>query len=149
MQMKAWRSLNFEKLSSSNSTRDSYWDASMSAGTPAGYCLSQMRSMLFPHWFISPASWGGTSALGSIEQCGGLWQAAARYRRIVNYFGGATAPYGLLIRWLGLAGGALGGRLSRGLCRSLGLGRLRGLIGRGYRLCASFRGGIGMLGGSR
>src|SRR5882757_10261132 len=48
MQMKAWRSLNFEKLSSSNSTRDSYWVTSMSAGTPAGYCLSQMRSMLFP-----------------------------------------------------------------------------------------------------
>src|SRR6266700_1325754 len=149
MQMKAWRSLNFEKLSSSNSTRDSYWVTSMSAGTPAGYCLSQMRSMLFPLWFTSPASWGGTSVLGSIEQCGGLWQAAARYGRIVNYFGGATGACGLLIRWLGLAGGALGGRFSRRLCRSVGLGRLRNLIGRGYRLYASFRGGIRLLGGSR
>src|SRR6266581_9093678 len=110
MHMKALRSLNLAKPSSSNSTSEVYWVTSMSAGTPAGYCLSQMRSMLFPLCFKFPASWGGTSVLGSIEQCGGLWQAAARYGRIVNYFGGATAPYGLLIRWLGLAGGALGGR---------------------------------------
>ena len=66
----------------------------MSAGTPAGYCLSQMRSMLFPLWFTSPASWGGTPVLGSIEQCGGPWQAAARYGRIVNHFSGATRPAG-------------------------------------------------------
>src|SRR5580693_7374484 len=48
MQMKALRSPNFAKLSSSNSTSDAYWVTSMSAGTPAGYCLSQMRSILFP-----------------------------------------------------------------------------------------------------
>src|SRR6266576_7159723 len=51
MQMKALRSANFAKLSSSNSTSDAYWDTSISAGTPAGYCLSQMRSMVFPLWF--------------------------------------------------------------------------------------------------
>src|SRR5437763_9372634 len=51
MQMKALRSANFAKLSSSNSTRDVYWDTSISAGTPDGYCLSQMRSMVFPLWF--------------------------------------------------------------------------------------------------
>src|SRR5216684_7756393 len=54
MQMKALRSENFAKLSSSNSTSDAYWVTSISAGTPAGYCLSQMRSMLFPLWFTSP-----------------------------------------------------------------------------------------------
>src|SRR5437667_9822737 len=53
MQMKALRSANFAKLSSSNSTRDVYWDTSISAGTPDGYCLSQMRSMVFPLWFGS------------------------------------------------------------------------------------------------
>src|SRR3979409_2258854 len=51
MQMKALRSLNLAKLSSSNSTRVVYWVTSISAGTPAGYCLSQMRSMVFPLWF--------------------------------------------------------------------------------------------------
>src|SRR4051812_23862439 len=51
MQMKALRSLNFLKLSSSNSTSDEYCVRSMSAGTPAGYCLSQMRSMVLPLWF--------------------------------------------------------------------------------------------------
>src|SRR3981189_2550025 len=111
MQMKAWRSLNLEKLSSSNSTRDSYWVTSMSAGTPAGYCLSQMRSMLFPLWFTSPASWCGWSVLDSIEQWGGLWQAAARYGRI------AAEPW-IAERALATArrraGGALGGRFSRG-----------------------------------
>src|ERR1700680_5345462 len=48
MQMKALRSENFAKLSSSSSTRDEYWVTSIAAVTPAGYCLSQMRSMLFP-----------------------------------------------------------------------------------------------------
>src|SRR5476651_1254309 len=51
MQMKALRSLNFAKLSSSNSTSDEYCVTSISAGTPAGYCLSQIRSMVFPLWF--------------------------------------------------------------------------------------------------
>src|SRR5262245_45066123 len=45
MQMNALRSANFAKLSSSNSTSDEYWVTSISDGTPAGYCLSQMRSM--------------------------------------------------------------------------------------------------------
>src|ERR1700688_4369071 len=81
MQMKALRSENFAKLSSSNSTRDVYWVTSISAGTPAGYCLSQMRSMVFPLRFTSSAAWDGTprwAALvpGSIEQCGGRWQGA-------------------------------------------------------------------------
>src|SRR6202165_2679193 len=116
MQMKALRSLNLAKLSSSNSTSDEYWGTSMSAGTPAGYCLSQMRSMVFPLliqgligsdeirtealifvltrflpanryplrsktlWF--PFVGPGRLVLGSIEQCGSRWQAAARYRRI-------------------------------------------------------------------
>src|ERR1700710_1382787 len=71
MQMKALRSLNFAKLSSSNSTRDEYWFTSISAGTPAGYCLSQMRSMVFPLWFASPLFGTGRLVFGSIEQCGG------------------------------------------------------------------------------
>src|SRR5215831_14606279 len=48
MQMKALRSANFAKLSSSSATSEVYWVASMSAGTPAGYWLSQTRSMVFP-----------------------------------------------------------------------------------------------------
>src|SRR5215213_4794244 len=48
MQMKALRSANLAKLSSSNSTSDEYWLISISAGTPAGYCLSQIRSMVLP-----------------------------------------------------------------------------------------------------
>ena len=81
MQMKALRSRNFAKLSSSNSTSDEYWVTSISAGTPAGYCLSQMRSMVFPLLVCFPDSCGpGRLVLGSIEQCGGRWQAAARYR---------------------------------------------------------------------
>src|SRR5215510_2372570 len=45
MQMNALRSANLVKLSSSNATSDEYWLTSMSAGTPGGYCLSQIRSM--------------------------------------------------------------------------------------------------------
>jgi hypothetical protein len=48
MQMKALRSANFLKLSSSIATSDVYWLTSMSLGTPAGYCLSQIRSMVLP-----------------------------------------------------------------------------------------------------
>src|SRR6266446_1204929 len=88
MQMKALRSANFAKLSSSNSTRDVYWDTSISAGTPGGYCLSQMRSMVFPLWF-GPVSWAGTPSWGSIEQCGGRWQAAARNWPVVDQEEGA------------------------------------------------------------
>src|SRR5215475_5194910 len=57
MQMKALRSANFAKLSSSRSTSEAYWVTSMSAGTPAGYCLSQTRSMVFP--LSSPVSRSG------------------------------------------------------------------------------------------
>src|SRR6266404_2838565 len=84
MQMKALRSLNLAKLSSSNSTSDVYWVTSISAGTPAGYCLSQMRSMIFPLWFTSAVFGTGRLVLGSIEQGGSRWQAAARYGRIVD-----------------------------------------------------------------
>src|SRR5689334_22557038 len=45
MQMNALRSANLVKLSSSNATSDEYWLTSMSAGTPGGNCLSQIRSM--------------------------------------------------------------------------------------------------------
>src|SRR6516162_2146451 len=48
MQMKALRSANLAKLSSKSATSEAYWVTSMSAGTPAGYCLSQTRSMVFP-----------------------------------------------------------------------------------------------------
>src|SRR5712692_4744590 len=65
MQMKALRSLNFAKLSSSNSTRDVYWDTLISAGTPAGYCLSQMRSMVFPLWF-GPRFLGRDALFGAV-----------------------------------------------------------------------------------
>src|SRR3981189_27821 len=133
MQIKALRSLSFAKLSSSNSTSDVYWVTAISAGTPAGYCLSQMRSMVFPLWFTFPFVGTGRLILGSIEQCGSRWQAAAHYGRIVDYRGapvwtaetdlGAGRGGGLLIRRLGLAGRAFGGRL--GLCGSLGLCRLR------------------------
>src|SRR5882724_8836571 len=56
MQMNALRSANFLKLSSSNSTSDEYWVTSISAGTPAGYCLSQIRSMVFPLWLVPDLS---------------------------------------------------------------------------------------------
>src|SRR5882757_4411858 len=52
MQMNALRSANFLKLSSNSSTSDEYWVTSISAGTPAGYCLSQIRSMVFPLWLV-------------------------------------------------------------------------------------------------
>src|SRR5258708_1317886 len=81
MQMNALRSLNFLKLSSSSSTREAYCVTSMSAGTPAGYFFSQMRSLvlplLIPRFFKT-----GHVVSGSIEQCGGQWQAAARYGRV-------------------------------------------------------------------
>src|ERR1019366_8732818 len=86
MQMKALRSLNFAKLSSSSSTRDEYWVTSISAGTPAGYCFSQMRSMLFPLLVrcLEHRPFVGTrrSVLGSIEHCGDRWQAPARLARM-------------------------------------------------------------------
>src|SRR3982751_3226919 len=52
MQIKALRSENFLKLSSNSSTSEEYWVTSISAGTPAGYCFSQIRSMGFPLWLV-------------------------------------------------------------------------------------------------
>src|SRR5258706_6179011 len=162
MQMKALRSANFAKLSSSSSTRDVYCDTSISAGTPAGYCLSQMRSMVLPLWFGSPFVGPGRLVWGSIEQWGSRWQAAARSGPVVDREGGAGSDRpkpgltagrggGLLIRRLGL-GGTLG--LDRRLCGGLGLCRLRGgLIAGGDRLFAGFWGssrlGIRMSDGGR
>src|SRR5277367_2635974 len=82
MQMKALRSLNFVKLSSSSSTRDEYWVTSISAGTPAGYCLSQMRSMSLPLSIrflmnFSRFLWRDILILGNIERCRRRWQAVA------------------------------------------------------------------------
>src|SRR6266496_58794 len=81
MQMKALRSANFAKLSSKSSTSEAYWVWSISAGTPAGYCLSQIRSMVVPLSvdvrFLGPAR----LISGSIEQCSRRWQAAAPDRR--------------------------------------------------------------------
>src|SRR4029079_4908934 len=65
MQMNALRSLNFLKLSSSNSTSDEYCVTSISAGTPAGYCLSQMRSMVLPSKLL-PVVWDGTRCLEGV-----------------------------------------------------------------------------------
>src|ERR1700730_8334965 len=81
MQMKALRSENFAKLSSSNSTSDEYWVTSISAGTPAGYCFSQMRSIVFSLWVTSLLFGAGRLVWGSIEQCSGRWQAAAHKGR--------------------------------------------------------------------
>src|SRR3981189_1141133 len=92
MQMKALRSENFAKLSSSSSTSDEYWVTSISAGTPGGYCFSQMRSMVFPLCLIPRLSrdalFLAVLVLGSIEHCGSRWQAAAAHRRVV----GTKAP---------------------------------------------------------
>src|SRR6185437_15380901 len=81
MQMKALRSLNLAKLSSSSSTRDEYWATSISAGTPAGYCLSQMRSMSLPlsvrFLEFCPVVPGHFIILGNIGRCRRRWQAAA------------------------------------------------------------------------
>src|SRR5207237_9117796 len=89
MQMKALRSANFAKLSSSNSTSDAYWDTSISAGTPDGYCLSQMRSMVFPLWF-GPRFFGRDGLVGAV-----LSNAAAggqRARAIGLSLGRAEGP---------------------------------------------------------
>src|SRR3954469_7882138 len=70
MQMNALRSANFLKLSSNNPTRDEYWVTSISAGTPAGYCLSQIRSMVFPLWLVPDFAMilgPGRRVFGSIE----------------------------------------------------------------------------------
>src|SRR5258708_35607881 len=89
MQMTALRSANFAKLSSSSSTRDVYCDTSISAGTPAGYCLSQMRSMVLPLWF-------GPRLLGRDALFGGVFGNGAadgkRQRGGGRSAGGRTRP---------------------------------------------------------
>src|SRR5882724_1341484 len=153
MQMKALRSENFAKLSSSSSTRDEYWVTSISAGTPAGYCLSQMRSMLFPllvrfPW-ARPLIGAGPIIWSSIEHSDGRWQAALRFTRIGHGKVPARPAKALsarrssgFIRWFGL--GTLG--FGRMLCRSLRLcrlhvGGLRGSIRLG--ICMPDVGGFG------
>src|SRR6476620_4111602 len=150
MQMKALRSANFAKLASSSSTRDVYCDTSISAGTPAGYCLSQMRSMVLPLWF-GPRLLGRDAAFGAVLSNGA---ADGKRQRVVTRSpagrkerAGSARPKpgltagrggGLLSRRLGL-GGALG--FDRRLCGSLRLGRLRGgLVTGGDRLFAGFWG---------
>src|SRR5260370_35998658 len=144
--MKALRSANFAKLSSSSSTRDVYWDTSISAGTPAGYCLSQRRSMIFPLWF-GPRFLGRDALFGAVLSNGA---ADGKRQRVIEVSqtkrsrsGGTKSGLiawrggGLLIRRLGL-GGILG--FDRRLCGSLGFCRLRnGVIARGYGLFAGFR----------
>src|SRR6266436_8960148 len=74
MQMKALRSANFAKLSSNSSTSDPYRVVSISAGTPGGYCLSQIRSMVFPLFPLPlpsrlarrPVSRGGTACFRAV-----------------------------------------------------------------------------------
>src|SRR5687768_1237295 len=77
MQMNALRSANFLKLSSSNSGSELYCVGSMSAGTPAGYFLSQMRSMVLSlerlTWPLLVATGGARSisdSIGNEGDCG-------------------------------------------------------------------------------
>src|SRR6266446_1155837 len=108
MQMKALRSANFAKLSSSNSTSDVYWDTSISAGTPDGYCLSQMRSMVFPLWF-GPRFLGRDALFGAV-----LSNAAAGGERLFASFWGSSSRLGIRV--------SNGGRLGRGLGIGFGIG---------------------------
>src|SRR5690242_18376537 len=77
MQMNALRSAYFAKLSSSSATSEEYWLVSISAGTPGGYCLSQMRSMCLPSHSPRRAAFGGRD--GFVE--GSIEPAAARGKR--------------------------------------------------------------------
>src|SRR5262249_42112266 len=70
MQMNALRSANFVKLSSRRSTSDAYCVGSISAGTPGGYCLSQMRSMETPLILPEPVVSQACLIAGSIEPAG-------------------------------------------------------------------------------
>src|SRR5215216_1193012 len=131
MQMNALRSANFAKLSSSSSTSDEYWVRSISAGTPAGYCLSQIRSMVFPLWLF-PCFLAGHACFGQYCECRRRWQAAACYRRIaVIWNNSAERQENRLITWLR---GPLTSRLAfaLGFSGSLRLGRIRrGLVSGG------------------
>src|SRR5690349_12882653 len=88
MQMKALRSENFAKLSSSNSTSDEYWVTSISAGTPAGYYLSQIRSMVLPLWLVPAFIGSGRLVLGSIENAA----ADGKRLRAIDALGSRTGP---------------------------------------------------------
>src|SRR6186713_3405320 len=70
MQMNALRSANLVKLSSRRSTSDAYWVGSISAGTPGGYCLSQMRSMENSPQLPEPVVSRACLIAGSIEPAG-------------------------------------------------------------------------------
>src|SRR3954466_14770435 len=158
MQMNALRSANFAKLSSNSSTSDEYWVRSISAGTPAGYCLSQIRSMVFPLWLF-PCFSAGHACFGQYGECRRRWQAAACYRRIAAVWNNsAERQQNCLITWLrgpltsrlvfalGFSGSLRLGRLRRGgLVRGGGGLGCRLLFGRGGRLLFG-RGG--RLGGS-
>src|SRR5450432_130647 len=133
--MKALRSRNFAKLSSSNSTRDVYWVASISAGTPAGYCLSQMRSMVFPLPVGSPVSGRGAlfgailsnaAAHGKRRRAIGISLTETGRSGRLKSSSGVRRGGGLLIYRIGFAGRALRRRL--GLGGSLRLWRLCGGI---------------------
>src|SRR5450631_1169930 len=150
--MKALRSRNFAKLSSSNSTRDAYWVTSISAGTPAGYCLSQMRSMLIP-LCLFPACRDGSPRFGLYWFCAVLSKAPPAGKRLrmagalLTEKTGPAGPgnssavgcgAGVLACGLGLAG--LGSGFGRALGGRLRFGRLRDrLVGRGRRLLVGFR----------
>src|SRR5215216_6131725 len=124
MQMNALRSANFAKLSSNSSTSDEYWVTSISAGTPAGYCLSQIRSMVFPLWLF-PVSRPGMPRFWQYCECRRRWQAAACDRRIAAiWHNSAEWQENRPITWLR---GPLTSRLvfALGFSGGLGLGRLR------------------------
>src|SRR5438094_7488147 len=98
MQINALRSANFAKLSSNSSTSDEYWVTSISAGTPAGYCLSQIRSMVFPLWLF-PCFLAGRLVLGSIVKAaadGKRLRAIDAFRQsgIIQPNGSKRADYG-------------------------------------------------------
>src|SRR5437870_12470426 len=127
MQMNALRSENFAKLSSNSSTSDEYWVTSISAGTPAGYCLSQIRSMVFPLWLF-PCFLAGPPCFGQYCECRRRWQAAARYRRISAIWNNSaewqencriTRLRGPLTSRLGFALG-FSGKIGRASCRERG-----------------------------
>src|SRR6185437_2282267 len=160
MQMKALRSANFAKLSSSSSTSEAYWVTSISAGTPAGYCLSQIRSMDFSLRPFPPVAAGCLAGIADFEtdigQSGRPWQAAghgagvaADRRRPIRLESEPVVLTGRLVVAAGILWGGLGGRLG-GRLRPGGLGR--GLIGgfrRGVRFGVGMPDGLGILGRRR
>src|SRR5664279_2989488 len=85
--MKALRSRNFAKLSSSNSTSDEYCVTSISAVTPAGYCLSQIRSMVLPLWFNSPLLGRDALFWAVLSNAAADGKALTGYRSMVGQIG--------------------------------------------------------------